>query len=255
MKARTHNKARMYRIAMSVFFILLLSYLFADVVQVGMLWFLAPLALLLVVQVAAEAFNIGRAHGATLNMALTAYDPCGTALATHTPAGACLEEGTGIFGMLLVKKGFNLATITDGTAYSDAKTAGNLKVIKDIEAFWPATNPVMQPGMAGRSERLAYINYEMPFKHEGIDANLVFWNTLNQDRNWGVAYITEDYKAYAPLDRELEPVLASFFAAPAGEQEFGKTAHFAGTVKWKSRDLVQLVTELTSAILKTDFQP
>jgi hypothetical protein len=257
MKARgIKNYARTYQILMGVFFVLFFSFCASQAVGLEFMWIAGPLFGVLALQIVAElAWKTGRSNQGALRMALVAYDPCGTTLATFTPAGDCLAEGTGILGFLLVKKGFDLNTVIDATTYADAKTAANLKVIKDLEAFWPAVNPVTQPGFSGRTERLAYINYELPFKHEGINANLVFWNTLNQSRNWGVAFVTEDYKAYAPLDRNLEAVLCSFFAAPGGEQEFGKTANMSGMVRWKSKDLPQYLDLFTPAILKADFQP
>lgn len=173
----------------------------------------------------------------------------------NTAAGDCLEEGTGILGMLGVKKGFDLNTITDSASYAAAKTAGNIFVIKNIEAYWPSASANTIPGKAGRMERLGYINWELPFSHEGVDANIKFWNAMNNRNNYGVAFVTEEYKVFAPVDRDLEPVICQYFAVPAGEQEFGKLREFRGTVKWKSKDIPQLVDTLTKAIVRADFQP
>lgn len=195
-----------------------------------------------------------------LFMAVTAYG-CATDIllaspAVYTVAPDCVDEGTGILGMGLIKKGFNIVTgITDQTEYDAAVTAKDIYAVKDMEAYWPAGTPVTIPGKAGRMERLGYINYEMPFKVDGVDANLHFWNSLNQNRNYGVFFVTEEYKAFSPLDRDLEPILAAFFAQPTGEQEFGKQREIAGTVKWKGKDLVQYLDNLTPAVLKAAFQP
>lgn len=188
-------------------------------------------------------------------MAIVGYNPCDN-LGNHTPAGDCITEGTGIPGLLLIKKGFDLTTVIDGTSYAAAKTANNLKVVKDLEAYWPGATPQTIPGKAGRMERLGHIQYELPFTHEGVDANMTFWNIMNHARNWGVALITEDYKAYGALDRQLEPILCSFFAVPGGDQEFGKILEMRGTVKWKSRDLPVILDPLiwTQNLLKADFQ-
>lgn len=187
-------------------------------------------------------------------MAITAYNPCGTALGSFTPAGDCIEEGSGVLGLILIKKGFDIAGIVDSTTYTAAKTAKNIVNIKDIEAYWPKGTQQTVQGLAGRMARHGHWDFELPFKHEGVDANLVFWNTVNQNKNWGIAFVTEEYKVFAALDRDLEPVLAQVAAAPASDQEFGKTRFFEGSVKWKYKDLVQYADVFTLALIKPDFQ-
>ncbi len=188
-------------------------------------------------------------------MALVAYDPCTIAAGNYTPAGDCIDEGSGILGMYLVKKGFDLTTVTDQATLTTAKTALNMIAIKDIEAYWPNITQQTIPGIAGRMERHGRFECEMPFKHEGVNANLRFWNTINQNKNYGIVFVTEDYKAYAPLDRTLEPILCLVRAVPASDQEFGKTSFMQGTVKWKQKDLVQFCDLFTVAMMKADFQP
>jgi hypothetical protein len=214
----------------------------------GVLMFIA------IAQIMGAWLLTGHNSKALILMALVAYAPCTDTTSVHTPAGNCLDEGSGICGILLVKKGFNLASIDDADAYGTAKTAKDIVVIKDIEAFMPAGTQQTIPGLRGRVDRHGHWLFDMPFKHEGVDANLTFWNTINQSRNYGVVYITEEYKAFAPLDRDLEPVICSISAAPSGDQEFGKTRFFMGNVKWKHKDLPYLVTELTTAMLQPDFQ-
>lgn len=188
-------------------------------------------------------------------MPLVAYNPCVTALGNHTPGGNCIEEGSGILGLGLVRKGFDLNTIIDATTYTAAKTGNNIKVVKDVEAFWPSAGPQTIPGFAGRMERLGHFQWELPFKHYGVDANLVFWNTVNQDQNWGIFFVTEEYKVFAPLDRDLEPVLCHINCRPAGDQEFGKQRFFEGVVRWKHVDLPQFVDTMTKTIIRADYQP
>lgn len=203
----------------------------------------------------ASRFLVAEVTGMSYLSALVAYDPCNTTLGTYTQASDCLDEGSGILGVFLVKKGFDLNTVIDNTTLTAAITAKNLITIKDIEAYWPKASQVTIPGIAGRMERHGRWEYEMSFKHEGVDANLVFWNTVNQNRNFGIAFVTEEYKVFSPLDRQLEAVLAKVSAAPASDQEFGKTRYFEGSIKWKSRDLVQVIDLLTPAIVKPIFQP
>jgi hypothetical protein len=191
-----------------------------------------------------------------LMMAVTLYAPCTEDTPAQTAPGDCIDEGSGIVGLLLIKKGFNIATvIVDDTAYGAAKTAEDIIVVKDLEAYWPNVTQNTIPGFRGRIDRHGNINYELPFKHEGVDANLAFWNHFNNNRDYGVALITEEYKAFACLERVSgEPVLASIFAAPASEQEFGKTRFMQGTVKWKHKDLPYHLDLLTRTILEADFQ-
>lgn len=188
-------------------------------------------------------------------MPLVAYDPCTIAAGTFTPAGDCIDEGSGILGMYLVKKGFDLATVIDQTTLTTAKTALNLITIRDIEAYWPNVTQQTVAGIAGRMERHGRFEYEMSFKHEGVDANLRFWNTINQNKNYGIVFVTEEYKAFAQLDRQLEPVLCMINAVPAGDQEFGKTRFMQGKVKWKHKDLVQFLDLFSVPMMKADFQP
>ena len=109
----------------------------------------------------------------------------------------------------------------------------------------------------GRPGRLTRIDWDIPFTYEGVDANLHFQNALNHSRNYGVAFVTEEYKVFCPLDRNLEPVLASFFATPIGDQEFGQTRYFGGNIKYTNKDLPQVLDNagLAKAIIMPDFQP
>lgn len=247
--------ARTYRVLMAVLCVLFLSVAIGDALAFSPLYVAAPLLLILVLQVAVSPFH-AKSKGFAL-MAIVAYDDCGAAIADgdHTPAADCIEEGSGILGMFAVKKGFDLNSIADDTAYQAAKTAGNLVVISDIEAYFPAASPQTVPGKRGRVDRLGHIMYEMAFSHEGVDSNLEFWNKLNKSRNYGVVFITEEFKAFAPLTKELVPVLCNFFAAPASSaQEFGKTREFQGTVKWKHQDLPYVANTLTKALILADFE-
>lgn len=191
-----------------------------------------------------------------LTMAVTLFTPCDGTVPSVTPAGECLEEGSGIVGLLLIKKGFNISTvITDDTTYGTAKTAKDIIVVKDLEAYWPSTTQNTIPGFRGRIEKHGNINYELAFKHEGVDNNMAFWNYINNNRNYGVAIITEEYKAFTCLERVSgEPVMASFFAAPSSEQEYGKNRFIEGVVKWKHKDLPYHLDLLTRTILEADFQ-
>lgn len=186
---------------------------------------------------------------------VTAYAPCTDSTSVHTKAGGCIDENTGIIGFLRIKRGFNITTvITDPTTYATAKTAKDIEVIANIEAYWPEQTEVTVPGMAGRVERYSYSNFDLPFSHENVLANLGFYNTWNQNQNYGIAFVTEDYKVLAPLDRDLEPILCKIFAKPVGEQEFGKPLKIAGNIKWKCRDHLYEITNLTKAIVQPDFQ-
>lgn len=244
---------------LDVMLIMVSSVLLAAVSELPLLSVFAAVASFYVISLVAMIYFGGVPMRGSLfaTVAYSCADVVGTAPATYTDAGDCLEEGTGIFGFYLVKKGFDLATVIDQTSYTAAITAKNIIPVKDIEGYWPKTNQVTVPGIAGRMPRHGHIEYEFNYKHEGVDANLHFHNTLNNSRNWGIALVTEEYKVFAPLDRDLEPVLASFFAVPEGETEFGKQRMFNGSVKWKHRDLPQLIEAagFVKSVIKTDFQP
>jgi hypothetical protein len=248
----------LYR-ALDIMLMLISAVLIAATAELPVLAVFSALATLyLVTYICVTWFGAVPMRGSLFaTVAYACTEAIGTSTAVYTDAGDCLEEGTGILGFFLVKKGFDLPTIIDATTYTAAKTAFNIVPVKDIEGYWPKTNPVTVAGLAGRMPRLGHIEYEFTYKHEGVDANLHFHNTLNNSRNWGIAFVTEEYKVFAPLDRDLEPVLCQFFATPEGEQEFGKVRVFQGSVKWKHRDLPQLIEALgfVKAQIKPDFQP
>lgn len=233
--------------------ILLISVAASSALPVNPLWVAGSLVVIAIAQVAAVWLLGGQTFKAFL-FAVVVYTPCTDITSTQTPAGNCLDEGSGVCGFLLVKKGFNIATIIDSITYAAAKTARDIIVVKDLEAFMPQGTQQTIPGLRGRIERHGHWLFDMPFKHEGVDANLNFWNTITQSRNYGVCFITEEYKAFMPLDRELEPVICAVSASPNGDQEFGKTRFMQGNVKWKHKDLPYLVDTLTLAMLQPDFQ-
>lgn len=222
---------------------------------VNPLWFSAGIVFLAIV-LAAGRYRLSGGGIAGLLMAVTLYAPCTEDTPAQSAPGDCIEEDSGIVGFLLIKKGFNIATaISDGTEYTAAKTAEDIIVVKDIEAYWPNVTQNTIAGLRGRMERHGNISYELPFKHEGVDPNLAFWNHFNNNRDYGVAFITQEYKAFACLERVSgEPVLASIFGAPGSEQEFDKPRYIQGTVKWKHKDLPYHLDLLTRTILEADFQ-
>lgn len=244
--------------ALDIFLMLFSAVLFSALLSVAVIAaFAALLTFYAIVRVSLMWGAVPMRGSLFAMVAYACSEAVGTATAVYTDAGDCIEEGTGIMGFFLVKKGFDLATVIDQTTYTAAKTAVNIYPVKDIEGYWPKTTEQTIPGIAGRMPRLGHLEYEFTYKHEGVDANLHFHNTLNNSRNWGIALVTEEYKVFAPLDRDLEPVLAHFYATIEGEQEFGKIRMFSGNVKWKHRDLPQLVEALgfVKSIIKPDFQP
>jgi hypothetical protein len=78
---------------------------------------------------------------------------------------------------------------------------------------------------------------------------------VNNRRGYGIVFVTENYTAFTPLDRALEPVICSIFAAPSGAQEFNGILEMKGNIKWKSKDLVQHLDLFTEAMLSSRFQP
>ncbi len=244
--------------ALDIFMMFFSAVLFSTLLAVPVLYaFSALLVFYLIVRLSVTFGGVPLRGSLFATVAYACSESIGTSTAVYTDAGDCIEEGTGILGFYLLKKGFDLATVIDGTTYTAAKSAFNIVPVKDVEGYWPKTTEQTVPGIAGRMPRLGHLEYEFTYKHEGVDANLHFHNTLNNSRNWGIALVTEEYKVFAPLDRDLEPVLAHFYATIEGEQEFGKTRMFSGSVKWKHRDLPQLIEALgfVKSLIKPDFQP
>lgn len=249
---KAHN---IFKIIVTVLLSLFVGVAVSTVQPVNPFWITGGLLLLSIAIFMGTWLMRGQSAMGLLLMAITFYDPCTEDTPTQTAPGNCIDESSGIVGFLLIKKGFNIDTaITDSTEYDAAKTAEDIIVVKDLEAYWPTPTQNTIAGFRNRVERHGNISYELPFKHEGVDSNLAFWNHFNQSRDYGIALITEEYKAFACLERSGEPVLASIFAAPASEQEFGKNRYMQGTVKWKHKDLPYQLTGLTALILEPDFQ-
>lgn len=257
MKNKVNYKSLLFEAIVALFISCFVGVAVSLAVPVNPLWVAGSLMAVYIAQVFGVVALSKRPVRGLMLMALSAYnctDVVGDDV-TYTAPENCISEGTGILGVFLVKGGFNLNTITDESSLAAAITALNVIPIRDLEAYWPTASPVFVPGKSGRIERLARIEYDMPFSHEGVDANLRWWNAINNSRSFGIIFVTEDYKAFTPLDRALEPVLCSIFAAPGGNQEFGGIREMRGNIKWKSRDLVQYLDLFTTAMLTSRFQP
>lgn len=242
---------------------LLLAVLFAIAVSMALPFHVSDVVLVLgaaYVLLTLVQYAVGGRIPRGILTATTAYacaDVPGGVGSAYTQAGNCLEEGSTFIGFFLVKRGFNLSGLTDGTTYAAAKSAADIVPVRDVEAFMTPGTPVYSKARNGRQGRLTRIDWDIPFTYEGVDANLHFQNALNHSRNYGVAFVTEEYKVYAPLDRDLEPILVNFFATPQGDQEYGQSRYMGGSMKYQNKDLPQLIeyAGLAKAIIIADFQP
>jgi hypothetical protein len=186
-------------------------------------------------------------------MALTAYT-CGTPPGTFITEADCLDEGSRIVGLLLVKEGFDVATLTDEASIDAAVTAGNVKIIDNVAGNWARPTSNKKPGAGYQNEKHSNYTYAIPFRHYGTDANLTFWNAVNNSRNWSAVFVFEDLKAWAALTRELEPITMDIEAAPSSPDELGGRRMMEGVCGWRHQDLPYVLSDLTKAALKAKFQ-
>lgn len=192
-------------------------------------------------------------------MAITAYDPCTTELGTMTPEAACLQEGSRIVGAYLVKKGFDLETLTDGAAVATAITAGNLKPVTGLTGNFALPTSNKKPGMAFQREKHSSFSYAIPLKHYSVDANLIFWNTVNGSGNWSLLFVFEDLSIWGALDRLKEVIPMDIVMAPVSEEELGGVRRMEGSANWTANDLPYklnstVIAGFTPAVLSAQFK-
>jgi hypothetical protein len=186
-------------------------------------------------------------------MALTAYS-CGAAPATHTPEADCLEEGSRIVGLMLVKDGVNVESLIDAAAIDAAVTANEVKIVKNVAGNWARPSSNKQPGAGYQTEKHSSYTYAIPFRHFGVDANMAFWNAVNQSREWSAVFVFEDLKAWAALTRQKEVVPMDIEVAPESTDELGGRRQMTGVCGWRHKDLPYVLTDLPASVLKGYFQ-
>ncbi|ELR69156.1 hypothetical protein C900_05352 [Fulvivirga imtechensis AK7] len=189
-----------------------------------------------------------------MNLALTAYDPCGAALGTFTPEGDCLEEGSLIVGAMMIKKGVDVQTLIDAVTIDAAVAAGDVKILKGFSGNWARPTANKKPGMAFKREKTSSFTYSIPFKHYGVDANLAFWNTVNFSNDWSMAFVFEDFKMFGALDDQLAVIPMDFDVAPASDEELGGSRRMEGTANWTVKAMPYLLSDTPAAVLATYFK-
>lgn len=188
-------------------------------------------------------------------MAITAYAPCNpVTYPSLTPEAACVEEGSRIVGAILMKLGFDVENLTDAASITTAIAAGDIRIVKGITGNWNAPTVNKKPGMAFQREKFSSLSYSIPFKHYGVDANLAFWNTVNHQRNWGMAMVFEDMVAYAALERDKAIIPMDIAAYPVSDEELNNSRRIEGLAEWTSNDLPYKLTDLTAAALAANFR-
>lgn len=189
------------------------------------------------------------------NLALTAYDPCGVAaLGVFTPEDDCLEEGSLLVGGMLIKKGVDVSTLISTIAIDAAVTAGDVKILKGLSGNWARGTANKKPGMAFKREKTSSFTYAIPFKHYGVDANLAFWNKVNFSNDWSMAFVFEDFRAYAALDNELAVIPMDFDVNMVSDEELGGSRRIEGVAGWTVKALPYLLADLPAAVLSGYFK-
>ena len=192
------------------------------------------------------------------NRAIVPYDPCGTDLGAFVPEADCIDEGSRIIGAMAVKVTLALETLTDDTEIGDAITAGDLKIIKGLAGNWAAGSSNKKPGMGFNREKHSSFTYGIPLKHYSVDANMVFWNTLNKQVGWSLLFVFEDLSIWGGLDDDKKPLPMDITMTPSSTDELGGTRQFEGMAGWTG-DLPYVLTSpviggFTKAILSTRFK-
>jgi len=191
-------------------------------------------------------------------MAITVYDPCAEPIGAFVPEADCLEEGSRIVGGYLVKKGFDLETLIDNTTISAAIVAKNIIPVVGLAGNWPAATSNKKPGMGFQREKHSSNTFAVPIKHYGVDANLPFWNKVNNSKNYSMLFVFEDLSIWGALDRSKEVIPMDIVMSPVSTEELGGTRHFEGLANWTAKDLpyvlgAPVVTGFTKAALRAQF--
>ncbi|MFN7611268.1 MAG: hypothetical protein ACK5QX_10100 [bacterium] len=191
-------------------------------------------------------------------MAITAYDPCGETIGAFVPEASCLEEGSRIVGGYLVKKGFDLESLSDGAAITTAIAAKNLIPVVGLTGNWAPGTSNKKPGMGFQREKHSSFSFSIPIKHYSVDGNLAFWNKVNNSNDYSIAFVFEDLSIWGCLDRSKEVIPMDIVMSPASDEELGGVRRFEGTASWTSKDLpypllAPVVAGFTKAVLRAQF--
>lgn len=186
-------------------------------------------------------------------MALTAYS-CGAAPGTFTEEADCISEGSRIVGLLLIKEGFDVETLTDEASIDAAVTANDVKIVRNVTGSWARPTSNKQPGAGYQNDKHTSWSFANPFRHFGTDANMLFWNSVNNSRAWSTVFVFEDLKAWAALTRAKEVIPMDIEVAPESTDELGGRRQMTGMCSWRHKDLPYVLTDLTEAALKAKFQ-
>lgn len=187
-------------------------------------------------------------------MATVTYDPCNVPPGAHTVDPNCLEEGSRIVGAIAVKVGFDIKTIIDQATFDAAVAAEDIIPVKKIAGNWPAPQRNTRPGTGLRETEFVSWTFNVPFRHTGVDANLAFWNTMNQSKDYSIVFVTEDFKAFGAFTRtDLTLIPMDISAYMVSDDELGNTRRIEGSCGWKYKDLPYVIDEIPSALLTANF--
>jgi hypothetical protein len=185
--------------------------------------------------------------------AITPYNPCVTALGTFVPESACLVEGSRLVGAFAAKTTLDLEDLVDSDAIDAAITAGDLKIIKGLAGNWTPGTSNKKTGMGYNREKHSSFTYAIPLKHYSVDANMVFWNTLNKQVGWSLVFIFEDLSAWGALSDDKKLIPMDIVMSPASDDELGGSRRFEGSAGWTGDLPYVLTNPVITGFTKTEL--
>lgn len=181
-------------------------------------------------------------------MALTRYDD--TAAFQDFEPYAGVKENSRIIGIFLIKKGFDVTTLSEDPAtWTAAITAKDVIIINPVTGNWPAAGENTQPGIGRTQTEFVSKAYDVPARHKGTNENLAFYNKLNKTKEYGAGFVFHDNTALIPAsatagDPLADPVvpdsfevdLIDFFARLDGTEDLEGDRFILVNSRWTSAD-------------------
>lgn len=171
--------------------------------------------------------------------AITIYDPCGSDFTgtAFVPEADCLDEGARIVGAFLAEVSLDLSSLADTAAIDAAITADTLKVVKGLSGAWPKATSNKKPGKGYNREKHSSSTYALTMSHYSVDANLKFWNAVNNRKDLSMLFVFEDLSIWGMLDKDSKLIPMDIVFHPSADGELGNTRMFEGDVTFTTKSL------------------
>lgn len=128
---------------------------------------------------------------------------------------------------------------------------GNLKVLKGLTGNWTAGTSNKKPGMGFQREKHSSTTFAIPIKHYSVDANLEFWDSVNNRKDWSMLFVFEDFAVWGAIDDTKEVIPMDIVMQPVSEEELGGQRRFEGTAGWTAQHLpYSLLSPVVAAFTK-----